>query len=180
MIDLRNGLMPRYVGRFALILALSIITVFLVSEIGLFFQQDENTARSPATIVLTIPEGTAAKVALGEAPPEIPDEMTFVLGDVLVVRNLDIVAHTLGPLLIPPGASASMPLNEADHYSMSCSFSPSNFFGLNVKPPTTLSTRIFGIMFAAPPTAAMVFIYSLIVFPVKPKIPVPAGSRAHS
>jgi hypothetical protein len=38
-----------------------------------------------------------------------------------------------------------------------------------VKPPTTLRTRLLGIAFAAPPTAAMLFVYSLIVFPLKPK-----------
>lgn len=160
---------PQYVGRFLLVLTLSVLAVWLVSEVGLLLQQDENTARSPQDILLTIPDGTAAKVAEGQPAPGIPDEMTFVLGDVLVVRNEDSVAHTLGPLLVPPGASASLPLNEADNFSMNCSFSPSDFFGLNVKPPTTLRTRLLGIAFAAPPTAAMLFVYSLIVFPVKPK-----------
>ena len=162
-------LLPGLIGRFTLILALSIFAVWLVSEVGILFQQDENTARSPATIILTIPAGTADAVARGEASPNIPPEMTFVLGDVLVVRNLDDVAHTLGPLLVPPGASASMPLNREDHFALSCDFNSSSYFGLNVKPPTTLTTRILGIFFAAPPTAAMVFIYSLIVFPVKQK-----------
>lgn len=176
---MKTSLMPRYVARFALILVLSIFAVWIVSEIGILIQQDENTARAPETIVLTIPAGTAAKVAQGEAPPEIPDEMTFVLGDVLVVRNLDEVAHTLGPLLVPPGSSASMPLNQADHFALNCSFSSSRYFGLNVKPPTTLSTRLLGIAFAAPPTAAMLFVYSLIVFPLKPKAAgQPASGRA--
>jgi hypothetical protein len=171
-------LLPGLLARFALILALSIVAVWLVSEVGILFQQDENTARSPATIILTIPAGTAAKVARGESEPQIPEEMTFVLGDVLVVRNLDDVAHTLGPLLVPPGASASMPLNRADHFALNCDFNSSSYFGLNVKPPTTRTTRIRGIIFAAPPTAAMVFIYSLIVFPVKPKETEPARNRA--
>jgi len=167
---MNTRLMPQYIARFALILALSILAVWIVSEIGILIQQDENTARAPETIVLTIPAGTAAKVAQGQAPPEIPNEMTFVLGDVLVVRNLDNVVHTLGPLLVPPGSSASLPLNQADNFAMNCSFSSSSYFGLNVKPPTTLSTRLLGIAFAAPPTAAMLFVYSLIVFPLKPKI----------
>lgn len=160
---------PQYLARFLLVLALSIVAVWLVSEIGLLLQQDENTARAPQEIVLVIPVGTAAKVANGDAAPGIPDEMTFVLGDVLVVRNEDEVAHTLGPLVVPSGSSASLPLNEEDNFSMNCSFSSSSFFGLNVKPPTTLRTRLLGIAFAAPPTAAMLFVYSLIVFPLKPK-----------
>lgn len=160
---------PQYVSRFLLVLVLSIFAVWLVSEVGLLIQQDENTARAPAQIILTIPAGTANAVAEGKAPPDVPDEMTFVLGDVLIVRNEDAVAHTLGPLVVPPGSSASLPLNEEDNFAMNCSFSSNNFFGLNVKPPTTLRTRLLGIAFAAPPTAAMLFVYSLIVFPVKPK-----------
>jgi hypothetical protein len=160
---------PQYVSRFVLVLVLSIVAVWLVSEVGLLLQQDENTARAPAQIILTIPDGTAAKVAKGEPAPDVPDEMTFVLGDVLIVRNQDSVAHTLGPLVVPPGASASLPLNEEDHFALNCSFNASSYFGLNVKPPTTLRTRLLGIAFAAPPTAAMLFVYSLIVFPLKPK-----------
>lgn len=61
-----------------------------------------------------------------------------------------------------------MHLDEADNFALNCSFSATNYFGLNVKPPTTLKTRLLGIAFAAPPTAAMLFVYSLIVFPLKP------------
>lgn len=78
---------PQYITRFLLILFLSVLAVWLISEVGLLLQQDENTARAPAQIILTIPEGTAVKVANGEPAPNIPDEMTFVLGDVLVVRK---------------------------------------------------------------------------------------------
>ena len=160
---------PQYITRFLMVLAFSILAVWLVSELGLLLQQDENTARAPQQVVLTIPEGTAAKVAAGEPAVGVPDEMTFVLGDVLVVRNEDNVAHTLGPLLVPAGASASLPLNEEDHFALNCSFNSSSYFGLHVKPPTTLRTRLLGIAFAAPPTAAMLFVYSLIVFPLKTK-----------
>ena len=37
--------------------------------------------------------------------------MSFVVGDTLVVKNEDSVEHQLGPLWIPAGSSASMPLN---------------------------------------------------------------------
>src|SRR3990170_3305846 len=157
----------QYVARFFIILALSVAAVWLISEIGIRLQ-DENAARAPTTIELVIPEGTAARVAAGEDPPDIPAEMRFVLGDVLVLRNEDTVAHTLGPLYATAKGSASMPLNEADHFALVCSFSTTQYLGLNVRPPTTLRTRLLGIAFAAPPTAALLFIYSLIVFPVKP------------
>ncbi len=157
----------QYLFRFLLILALSIAAVWLISEIGIRLQ-DENAARAPTTIELVIPEGTAERVAAGEDAPEIPAEMSFVLGDVLVLRNEDTAPHTLGPLYAPAKGSASMTLNQADHFALACSFSTTQYLGLNVRPPTTLRTRLLGIAFAAPPTAAILFVYSLIVFPLKP------------
>ena len=156
----------QYVARFFIILALSVAAVWLISEVGIRLQ-DENAARAPTTIELVIPEGTAARVATGEDAPEIPAEMSFVLGDSLVLRNEDTVPHTLGPLYAPAKGSASMRLNQADHFALACSFSTTQYLGLNVRPPTTLSTRLLGIAFAAPPTAAILFVYSLIVFPIR-------------
>ncbi len=161
-----SHLLFQYFLRFLLILALSVIAVIVVSELGVRLQ-NENTARAPQEIELVIPAGTAAKVAAGEDPPAIPEEMNFVQGDVLVVINHDVEAHTLGPLYVPANGSASLPLRDADHFALACSFSATKYLGLNVRPPTTLRTRLLGIAFAAPPTAVMLFIYSLIVFPVK-------------
>ncbi|MBX3003087.1 MAG: hypothetical protein KF828_03955 [Anaerolineales bacterium] len=168
-VDMDTQNATRYLNRFLLVVALSVLVAWLISEFGLLLQQDQNTARPPQQIELIIPAGTAEKVAAGEPAPGIPDEMTFVIGDVLVVRNEDTQAHTLGPLLVPAGASASLPLNEEDNFSMTCSFNASSYMGLTVRPPTTLRTRIVGITFAAVPTAAMLFVYSLLVFPLKPK-----------
>jgi hypothetical protein len=162
-----TNLVVRYLLRFLLILALSVVAVFIVSELGLRLQ-NENTARAPQDIELVIPAGTAAKVAAGEDPPAIPEEMNFVQGDVLVVVNNDSEPHTLGPMYVPANNTASMPLREADNFALTCSFNATKYLGLNVHLPTTLRTRLLGIAFAAPPTAVMLFVYSLIVFPVKP------------
>jgi hypothetical protein len=167
----------QYFLRFLLILALSIVAVWLISEIGIRLQ-DESAAREPKTIELIVPEGTADRVAAGEDAPAIPAEMSFVLGDVLVLRNEDTVPHTLGPLYAPAKSSASMALNQADHFALACSFSTTQYLGLNVRPPTTLRTRLLGIAFAAPPTAAILFVYSLIVFPVKPAADVVGGKSS--
>lgn len=161
-----------YVRRFLLVLTISVVAVFLISEIGIRLQH-ENSTRAPQTVELTIPAGTAAKVEAGLEPPDIPSEMVFVLGDVLLVHNQDSVAHTLGPLLMPPGASASMPLDQAANLALSCSFTTSQYLGLDVKPPTTLSTRLVALAFAVPPTAAMFYLYSFLAFPLK----VPAESQ---
>lgn len=149
-----------------IVLVVSTLAVIVISEVGIRLQR-ENSARAPKTVELTIPAGTASKVEAGLEAPGIPNEMTFVLGDVLLVHNLDKVGHSLGPLLIPPGAKASMPLDQADNLSLSCSFTASNYLGLDIIPPTTLSTRLTALGFAVPPTAAMVYVYSLLAFPIK-------------
>jgi hypothetical protein len=169
----------RFLFRFLIILGLSIAVVWLISEIGIRMQ-DESAVRAPKTVELVIPDGTAARVAAGENPPEIPAEMSFVLGDLLVLRNEDSVAHTLGPLYAPAKSSASMTLNEADHFALACSFNTTQYLGLNVRPPTTLRTRLLGIAFAAPPTAAILFVYSLIVFPVKPVVAESSAGKSRS
>src|SRR5512137_488364 len=86
-----------------------------LNEVTFYFLRE--TARAPKVIEIIIPEGTAEKVARGEAPPTIPDSMTFVIGDTLVVKNNDTANHELGPLWIPAGASASLSLDEAASYA---------------------------------------------------------------
>jgi len=154
-----------YLRRLAVVLLISTLAVFLISEIGIRLQ-NESSARPAQTVELVIPEGSAAKVEAGLDPPGIPAEMTFVLGDVLLVKNEDSVGHSLGPLLIPPGSQASMPLDRADNLAVSCSFSASKYLGLDISPPTTLGTRLLALGFAVPPTAAMVYVYSLLAFPM--------------
>lgn len=157
-----------YLRRLLIILLISTVSVWLVSEIGIRLQR-ESAARAPQTVELVIPAGTAARVEAGEEAPGIPDEVAFVLGDELLVRNQDSVTHTLGPLLVPAGASARLTLNEPENFALTCSFKPTKYLGLNVSLPTTLSTRLLGIAFAVPPTAALLFVYSLLVYPVHPK-----------
>lgn len=162
-----NQLRP-YFLRLGIVFVLSFGAVILISEIGIRLQR-ENTARAPQTIELVIPDGTAEKIASGQEAEGIPSEMGFVMGDILLVRNLDSVAHTLGPLLIPPDTSVQMPLNEAENLAVACSFTPSKYLGIDVRTPTTFSTRMTAFSFAVPPTTVMLFIYSLLVFPVEGK-----------
>ena len=138
---------------------------FMISELS--FQFLKESSRAPETIELVIPEGTAEQVFRGESPPTIPEEMTFVIGDVLLVQNQDITDHQLGPLWIPAGSSASLNLDEVNNWVFSCSFQPSSYLGLEVQEPVTIGTRIGGIVFSGVPMAAIIALYSLIVWPIK-------------
>ena len=137
----------------------------LVSEVPFLFLQE--TARAPREVVLTIPAGTADQVARGEQPPSIPENMTFVVGHRFVVQNEDSVDHKLGPLCIPANSSAQLALDQEESLAYECSFQPGNYFGLDVREPLTLGTRVYGIFFVAVPMAIMIALYSFMLAPQK-------------
>jgi hypothetical protein len=156
-----------YVIRFIKIFLVSLVFVFAITEFT-FKVQNYNIDRGPKVIELVIPAGTAARVEKGENVPSIPDEMIFVLGDVLQVRNEDNVTHELGPVLVPAGSVGSMPMDLAESITISCSFNASNYLGVDVRTPTTLQTRLVALSFAVPSTAIIAFFYSLAYRPVFP------------
>jgi len=147
----------------------SIVTALLlgvlISEVPFLFLQE--TARAPRDIVLTIPAGTADQVARGEQPLSIPENMTFVVGDRLVVRNEDSSDHKLGPLWIPANSSAELALDQEESLAYECTFQPGQYFGLDVREPLTPSTRIYGIVYVALPMAILILLYSLVFTPKK-------------
>jgi len=157
----------RILRRAGLSLLAGLLIGFLLSEIS--FQFLKESSRAPQTIELVIPAGTAEQIANGEAPPSIPDEMSFVVGDVLLVRNQDSIDHQLGPLWIPANSSASLNLDEVNNWVFSCSFQPSSYLGLDVQEAVTLGTRVGGVIFSGVPMSAIIALYSLIVWPLDKK-----------
>jgi hypothetical protein len=143
----------------------------LISEVPFLFLQE--TARPPREITLTIPAGTAEQIERGEQSPSIPENMTFVVGDRLVVRNEDSVDHKLGPLWIPANSSAQLALDQEQSLAYECTFQPGQYFGLDVREPLTPSTRIYGIVYVALPMAILILLYSFVFTPRK-KEDVPA------
>lgn len=137
----------------------------IVSEIPFLFLRE--TARPPREIILTIPAGTSAQVARGEQPPSIPENMTFVVGDLLVVKNEDAVDHKLGPLWIPANSSAQLSLDQEENLAYECSFQPGNYFGLDVRQPLTARTRLYGIFYVALPMMILIVLYSFVLAPKK-------------
>jgi hypothetical protein len=136
-----------------------------ISEVPFLFLRE--TARAPREIVLTIPAGTSEQVARGEQPPSIPENMTFVVGDRLVVKNKDSADHKLGPLWIPANSSAQLSLDQEENLAYECSFQPGKYFGLDVREPLTTKTRLYGIFYVAFPMAILIALYSFVVSPKK-------------
>jgi len=159
--------------RFLLCIAVGILIVIPLSELG-FTMQGNTSSRPAKTIVLNIPPGTSNKVAQGTSV--LPQDLSFVLGDTLVVHNQDSVAHTLGPLFIPAGSSASLTLNQIGNLSYVCSFQPTKYQGLDVQEALSLTTRFEGIFIAGFPLGILFALYSLILRPLKKKAPSPGVS----
>jgi hypothetical protein len=132
-----------------------------LSEFTFLFLRE--TGRAPKAIVLTIPAGTAEQVERGEQPPTLPENMIFVVGDLLIVKNEDVVDHQMGPLWIPAGASAHLQLSTEENLAYECSFQTSKYIGLDVREPVTFGTRLYGILFAGLPLGVLIAIYSFIM-----------------
>ncbi len=154
--------------RFLLSILAGILLAVTFNEVSFWFLKSE-AGRGPQEIELVIPAGTAEQVARGEGNSALPENMVFVTGDTLIVRNEDVEAHTLGPLFIPPGTSASLVLDQAQNLAYSCSFQPGDYLGLDVREPVTWETRVYGILFGGIPLGALMGLYSLLVWPLKAK-----------
>ena len=154
------------IKRIAISLLIGLVIGTIINEITFLFLRE--TARPPQVVELVIPSGTAERVARGETPPTVPDSMTFVLGDTLLVRNEDKADHELGPLWIPAGTSASLLLYSVESYAYSCSFQPEKYFGLDVRESLTVGTRLYGILYSGLPLGGLIALYSLIM-PAKRK-----------
>lgn len=134
----------------------------VVSEVS-FYLQGGRYGHQPGPVEMVIPAGTAQLIANGAEVPSIPDDLELVQGDSLVVINQDDEAHELGPLWIPAGATASLALDQAQYYQMSCSFQTSSYMGLDVKPRPNWNTRLQGMLSIGLPTGIMLWLYWLVI-----------------
>ena len=158
------------IKRIVISMLLGVLLAAITTEVAYQVLKREN--REPQQIELVIPAGTAQDIDNGQAPPSIPEDMTFVVGDTLVVVNRDDVDHQLGPLWIPSGTSASLNLDTEQNFILDCSFQTAKVFGINVLQPVTLGTRITGILFAGFPLGALFAVYSVLIGGDKKKKPV--------
>ncbi|HSQ27643.1 MAG TPA: hypothetical protein VLM80_11015 [Anaerolineales bacterium] len=157
-----------YIIRLLIVGLFCVAFVFGFNEIVFLFQKDEYD-RAPTTVQIVIPPGTSLQIDETGYSPISSDDLIFVVGDVLEVVNQDNIAHQLGPIWVPRGASSKLILEEANNYFYTCSFETDQYLGFEVRQPTTLGTRMTAISLAAPTMTALVFLYSLLIFPVQPK-----------
>jgi len=150
------------------LLLVSIVMVLGISELA-YRLMKADSVRGPMTIELVIPADTAVRIAAGEAMPAIPEEMTFVVGDTLVVKNEDAVNHQLGPLYIPSGSSASLKMEKAESLFVDCSFQSTQYLGLTINQPVTWASRLQALGYGVPPTWMFLLVYSFAIRPLEKK-----------
>lgn len=155
--------------RIAFSLLAGLAVAFLVSE-GSYYLLKRNQDRQPEEIVLTIPAGTASRVAAGENPPAIPADMIFIVGDTLRVVNEDAANHQLGPLYIPAQATATLSFEAVQNYDYACSFRTNKYFGVTVQKAITIFDRVTGVIFAGLPLGVLIALYAIFAV-------APAGKR---
>lgn len=163
--SLSPALVNAFFRRFFGLLLISILLVLMISE-GFYYLTRNNTERAPMTFEITIPAGTAERIAAGESGPEITNTV-FVVGDTLTVHNLDSTSHELGPIWLPPGTSGSLALGEANDFIFNCSFQSSQFLGLTVRDATTWTSRLSALWYGTPPVWMFLLVYSFVLFPIK-------------
>lgn len=83
-----------------------------------------------------IPAGTYDRRAAGDKVEILPAEIRLTLGvkDILVLRNLDRVPQTFGPVLVMPGQSFKLPFNAASDYQFDCTAHASGRMRIIVDP----------------------------------------------
>jgi hypothetical protein len=155
-------------------MAVSLIFGAIVSETSYQFSRDVGRI-TPQQFDLVIPDGTAERVAAGEQIPSLPDNMSFVQGDVLTVKNEDSVSHQLGPVWVLPGTTGKLTLDQASSYTMQCSFEPSKYLNMDVKAIPNFMTRLLGATSVGVPSGVLVWLYALVYFSDKKKEPVKAN-----
>jgi hypothetical protein len=130
--------------------------------------------RPPQVVELLISAGTADKISRGiPAPADLPANMIFLTGDTLKVTNEDSIQHQLGPLVIPAGSSSSIVLKTAKTYSYLCTFQPTKYFGLDVRQPDTLATKLSTVLTSGLPLGVFIAMYGFVAFPKAERRPSP-------
>lgn len=157
------------IKRVILCLALGMAISALISEVSYRINRDPNDRDQARRVELVIPAGTAERIANGEGSVGLPNRMSFVEGDLLVVKNEDSVSHQLGPVWVPPQSSGVLQVGAASDYSYACSFSETKYFGLEVRNQLTVWARVNAILAMGMPTSVMIALYSFLVFPLKLK-----------
>jgi plastocyanin len=78
----------------------------------------------PERITVEVPAGTAARIEAGEEVEIMPQALEVSVGDTLEIRNLDAVAHEVGPYLVGAGETVRQTFTSPGTIEGICTLNP--------------------------------------------------------
>jgi hypothetical protein len=113
-----------------------ILTLAVVLAIAALWAMYAPIPAGPREQLFEIPAGTYARRAAGDKVEVLPTAIRLTLGvkDILVLKNLDNVPQTFGPVLIMPGQSFRMPFGVAGDVQFECTAHASGQMRIVVDP----------------------------------------------
>jgi hypothetical protein len=119
--------------------------------------------RPPQRIEFVIPAGAAQRIQDGETVPSIPANSVFVVGDVLALRNEDVLNHRMGPFWIPAGTTITIPLDRPSTFNYLCTIHPSGSIGLEVRPRDSLLLTLVPTLVLGLPMGAVLSLIARVL-----------------
>ena len=109
------------------------------------------------TVELVIPDGTAARIALGEVVDTLPTNLLLRRGDTLLLINRDIQPHRIGSVWVDPDMSTRTIVTKEfqNAGSIICSFHPGGSIGVSPQSRPGLASTIV-------PSLVLIFPLSLV------------------
>ena len=95
--------------------------------------RSDGTTRPPKTIELVVPKGARKRLDAGEAVVVMPNKLEFRVGDRIVIRNEDIVNHSVGPYHVRPGEEFTFTFGSPGRYAGYCPVSDGKRYEIVVK-----------------------------------------------
>lgn len=86
------------------------------------------------TTIYVIPAGTSQQLAAGNEIIQFPNELTFTVGDTLVIENRDDAVHAFGPFTILPHTTLTKRFDTARVYQNNCTLHQNKQMTLIVNP----------------------------------------------
>lgn len=101
------------------------------------------------TVELVIPDGTAAKIALGQVVDTLPTTLLLRRGDTLLLINEDVQPHRIGSVWVDPDMSTRTIVTKEFQNSGSivCSFHPGGAIGVSPQSRPGLDATIIPTLF---------------------------------
>lgn len=87
----------------------------------------------PETIEIVVPHGTQFRLMAGEQVVVMPTVLEMRVGDTLIIRNEDIIAHSVGPYVVAAGDELNLRYGSPGVFEGYCPLSEDQRYEIIVK-----------------------------------------------